>query len=107
MNNLEIIQSKEYITKEELIPFDYDKLYFIYPYTSKKLTEKITGIKSRFIKENNNVNYYYLLIIKNNKIISNPLISTNISIQLFDKKEKNTVIKVLKNRRRIFIYRTI
>ena len=96
INNLEKLQTKEYITRKDLIPFEYDKLHIIYPYTSKKDIEKETGIKSRYIKENNNDNHYNLLIIKNNKIISNPSISTNTSIQLFDKEEDNTRIKVLK-----------
>lgn len=96
INHLDSLQSKEYITRKDLIPFEYDKLHIIYPYTPKEFTEKEIGIKSRFIKENNNDNHYDLLIIKNNKIISNPSISTNISIQLFEKEEDNTRIKVLK-----------
>ena len=96
INNLEKLQTKEYITRKDLIPFDYDKIYIQNPYTSKKDIEKEIGIKSRLIKENNNDNHYNLLIIKNNKIISNPSISTNTSIQLFDKEEDNTRIKVLK-----------
>ena len=96
INNFDELQTKEYITRKDLIPFDYDKIYIQNPYTSKKDIEKEIGIKSRLIKENNNDNHYNLLIIKNNKIISNPSISTNISIQLFDKEEDNTRIKVLK-----------
>ena len=34
--------------------YDYDKVYVIYPYTTKKDIEKQIGIKSRFIQENNN-----------------------------------------------------
>lgn len=96
INHLDSLQSKEYITRKDLIPFDYDKLHIIYPYTPKEFTESEINIKSRFIKENNNDNHYDLLIIKNNKIIANPSISRNISIQLFDKEEDNTRIKVLK-----------
>ena len=96
INNFDELQTKEYITRKDLIPFDYDKIYIQNPYTSKKDIEKEIGIKSRIIKENNNDNHYNLLIIKNNKVISNPSISTNISIQLFDKEEKNTRIRVLK-----------
>lgn len=96
INHLDSLQSKEYITRKDLIPFDYDKLHIIYPYTPKEFTESELGIKSIHIKENNNDNHYDLLIIKNNKVISNPSISTNISIQLFDKEEKNTRIRVLK-----------
>lgn len=96
INHLDSLQTKEYITRKDLIPFDYDKIYFQNPYTSKKDIEKEIGIKSRYIKENNNDNLYNLLIIKNNKVISNPSISMNISIQLFDKEEDNTRIKVLK-----------
>lgn len=96
INHLDSLQSKEYITRKDLIPFEYDKLHIIYPYTPKEFTEKEIGIKSRFIKENNNDNHYDLLIIKNNKIISNPSISINISIQLLGKEEKNTRIRVLK-----------
>ena len=96
INNFDELQTKEYIARKDLIPFDYDKIYIQNPYTSKKDIEKEIGIKSRIIKENNNDNHYNLLIIKNNKVISNPSISTNISIQLFDKEEKNTRIRVLK-----------
>ena len=96
INNFDELQTKEYITRKDLIPFDYDKIYIQNPYTSKKDIEKEIGIKSRIIKENNNDNHYNLLIIKNNKVISNPSITTNISIQLFDKEEKNTRIRVLK-----------
>lgn len=96
INNFDELQTKEYITRKDLIPFDYDKIYIQNPYTSKKDIEKEIGIKSRIIKENNNDNHYNLLIIKNNKVISNPSILTNISIQLFDKEEKNTRIRVLK-----------
>lgn len=96
INNFDELQTKEYITRKDLIPFDYDKIYFQNPYTSKKDIEKEIGIKSRIIKENNNDSHYNLLIIKNNKVISNPSISRNISIQLFDKEEKNTRIRVLK-----------
>lgn len=96
INHLDSLQSKEYITRKDLIPFDYDKIHIIYPYTPKEFTESEIGIKSIHIKENNNDNYYDLLIIKNNKIISNPSISRNISIQLFEKEEDNTRIKVLK-----------
>jgi len=96
INNFDELQTKEYITRKDLIPFDYDKIYIQNPYTSKKDIEKEIGIKSRIIKENNNDNHYNLLIIKNNKVISNPSISTNISIQLFDKEEKRKRIRVLK-----------
>ena len=94
-NNINTLKEEEYITKKDLIPFDYDEIHFAYPYTPKKEIEEYIGIKSRFIKENNNDNHYNLIIVKNNKVISNPSIPMNISIQLLESK-KDTIIKILK-----------
>ena len=94
-NNINTLKEKDYITKKDLIPFEYDEIHFLYPYTTKKDIEEYIGIKSRFIKENNNDNHYNLIIVKNNKVISNPSIPMNITIQLLKAKE-DTIIKILK-----------
>lgn len=75
-NHLEKINTKEELKPKELVPFNYDKLHIIYPYTSKKDIEQEIGIKNRHIKENNNDNYQTLIVIKNNKVIA----STNIPL---------------------------
>ena len=59
INHIESISHKETITKEDLIPFDYDKLYVVYPYTSKKDIEKDLKIKSRYIKLVELINNYF------------------------------------------------
>lgn len=80
-NHIESISTKDKIESNELIPFDYDKVYVIYPYTAKKDIEKDLGIKSRHIKENNNDNYQTILVIKDNKVISSTKISLTYSFQ--------------------------
>ena len=67
-SNLEDICTKERITNESLVPFNYDKLYIIYPYTSKEDIEKEIGIKSRYVNENMNDSHQTLIVTKNNKV---------------------------------------
>lgn len=81
-NNYQLITYiKENLNNEEitnLIPFDYDKAYIIYPYTSKEDIEKEIGISSRFIKGNEvNDNIQEIIIIKNNQVIATTFISLN------------------------------
>lgn len=80
-NHLESLTKKDMVKPNELIPFDYDKVYVIYPYTTKKDTEKQIGTKSRYIKENNNDNYQTLIVTKDNKVISSTRISLKYSFQ--------------------------
>lgn len=80
-SNLEDICTKERITNESLVPFNYDKLYIIYPYTPKEDIEKEIGIKSRYIKENNNDSYQTIIVTKDNKVISSTKISLKYSFQ--------------------------
>lgn len=99
INHIESISHKETITKEDLIPFDYDKLYVVYPYTSKKDIEKDLKIKSRYIKENDNDRYQNLLVIKDNKVISSTKISFKYSFQPLAEynhfnNSKNSIIKI-------------
>jgi hypothetical protein len=35
-NNINTLKEKDYITKKDLIPFEYDEIHFLYPYTTKK-----------------------------------------------------------------------
>lgn len=78
IKHIENIQNKEQIEIKELIPFDFDKIYIAYPYTSKDQIEKDLNIKSRYIKDNNiNDDYQEIIIIKDNKVISSFLVSLN------------------------------
>ena len=101
-NHLDKLTTKEELNPKELVPFNYDKLHIIYPYTSKKDIEKQIGIKSRYIKENNNEQYQTLIVIKNNKVIA----STNISLQYsfqplkgnnYIYSSKDTILKIHKH----------
>lgn len=78
---LEDICTKERITNESLVPFDYDKLYIIYPYTPKEDIEKVIGIKSRYVNENMNDSHQTLIATKNNKVIASTNISLSYSFQ--------------------------
>ena len=98
-NHITKLTKKEEINPNNLIPFNYDNLYIIYPYTSKKDIEKELNIKSRYIKENNNDNYQTLIVTKNNKVISSIKLSLSYSFQPlkgnnYFKKESNTLIKI-------------
>ena len=41
-NNINTLKEKDYITKKDLIPFEYDEIHFLYPYTTKK--EQLSNI---------------------------------------------------------------
>ena len=75
-NHIDSLSKQSSVSTTDLIPYEYDKLHIIYPYTSKQVIEKEIGIKSRFIRENQNDNYQTLIVVKNNKVIS----VTNISL---------------------------
>lgn len=100
-NYIEELTTKKQITSKELVPYNYDKLHIIYPYTSKKDIEKELGIKSRYIKENNNDKYQTIVVIKNNKIISYTNISLKYSFQPLAEynyiSKRDTIIKVSKH----------
>lgn len=97
-NHITKLTTKEEITPNNLIPFNYDKLYIIYPYTTKKDIEKELNIKSRYIKANNNDNYQILIVTKNNKVISSIKLSSKYSFQpLAEYKyftKRDTLIKI-------------
>lgn len=97
-NHIESISAKDKIESNELVPFDYDKVYVIYPYTTKKDIEKDLGIKSRYIKDNKNDNYQTILVIKDNKVISSTNISLNYSFQPLAEhnyfSKRDTLIKI-------------
>lgn len=78
INHIESITDKEQIEINDLVPFDFDKIYVAYPYTSKEQIETTLNIKSRYIKDNNiNDDYQEIIIIKDNKVISSILVSLN------------------------------
>lgn len=92
--HLEKITTKQEIKSKDLIPFDFDKAYIVYPYTTKEDIEKDLGIKSRYIKDNNiNDNTKELIIIKNNKVISSIFIPVNINIQTLSDDNSITIKK--------------
>lgn len=75
INNIEKVSNKKIITLEELIPFDFDAVYFFAPYSYKKDIEKEIGFKSRFIKDNYTDNLgTELIVVKNKKVISSVFI---------------------------------
>ena len=56
-NHIDSLSKQSSVSTTDLIPFDYDQIHIIYPYSSKEDIENQIGIKSRFIRENQNDNY--------------------------------------------------
>lgn len=69
-NHIDSLSKQSSVSTTDLIPFDYDQIHIIYPYSSKEDIENQIGIKSRFIRENQNDNYQTLIVIKNKEIIA-------------------------------------
>lgn len=102
LKHLDSISIKKQITPKELIPFDYDKVYIVYPYTTKKDIGAYLGIKSRYIKENHNDNYQTILVIKNNRVISSTNVSLSYNFQPLAEykmisKDRDTIIRIVKS----------
>jgi hypothetical protein len=80
------------------VPFNYDKLYIIYPYTPKEDIEKEIGIKSRYVNENMNDSHQTLIVTKNNKVIASTNISLSYSFQSLAQynyiSKRDTIFKV-------------
>lgn len=57
-----------------VIPFDWDRLYTFEPYQSKEEIEEIVGFKSAHIKENSiNEGMVHLLFVKDEKVVASIL----------------------------------
>ena len=66
-----ISKDEEVISINQIVPFDWDKLYSFVPYTRKEEIEKIIGIESNFITESINEGMINLVFVKDEKVVSN------------------------------------
>ncbi len=57
----------------DVVPFEWERLYTFKPYTTKEDIESIIGFKSQYISETINEGMVQLIFIKDKKIVSNVL----------------------------------
>ena len=70
-SNIKNILLKREVTLDELVPFEYDSIYFFQSFSSKEQIENTIGIRSRFIKDNSTDTLgTEVIIIKDNKVKS-------------------------------------
>lgn len=55
----------------DIIPFDWDKVYTFAPYTSKEQIEEIIGFKTRHISEIISEGMFQLIFVKDEKVVAN------------------------------------
>ena len=64
------ISDVEVITLDEVVPFEWDKVYTFTPYTSKEEIEKVIGFSSPAITETVNEGMVQLIFVKEDKIVA-------------------------------------
>ncbi len=60
----------EYVTLNEIVPFEWDTLYTFDPYTTKEEIERIIGFNSSSIKETVSEGMVQLLFVNDQKVVS-------------------------------------
>ena len=61
------------VTLNDVVPFEWERVYTFKPYTTKEDMESIIGFKSQYISETINEGMVQLIFVNNKKIVSNVL----------------------------------
>ena len=61
------------VALNDVIPFEWERLYTFKPYTTKEDIESIIGFKSQYISETINEGMVQLIFVKDKRIVSNVL----------------------------------
>lgn len=75
------------VALNDVVPFEWERLYTFKPYTTKEDIESIIGFKNQYISETINEGMVQLIFIKDKKIVSNVLNYTDnlgYSIDFYD-----------------------
>ena len=85
----------------DVVPFDWDKLYTFEPYTPKEEIENIIGFKSKYICQKIDESMIQLIFIKDNKVIANICDypdNLSYSLKFYEKGEKNIIENSLESK---------
>lgn len=75
------------VALNDVVPFEWERLYTFKPYTTKEDIESIIGFKNQYISETINEGMVQLIFIKDKRIVSNVLNYTDnlgYSIDFYD-----------------------
>lgn len=61
------------VTLNDVVPFEWERVYTFKPYTTKEDMESIIGFKSQYISETINEGMVQLIFVNDKKIVSNVL----------------------------------
>ncbi len=67
---LQTLSNDSESTFEETIPFEWDVIYKIQPYTTKDDIEETTGVSSRYFKELDYDEMQQLYVVKDGKVVA-------------------------------------